>query len=223
MSEAFSPTYISFDMLGTLTDFQLTPTVNRVLQGIIDDPDELVDFANRFRSYREDEVIGPFKLYEQVIRDSWQRACNRFKLQFKKSDVDELLAVIPTWGPHADVVEPLKRLAAKYKLVIFSNTSDALVYQNADKLGVPFHRVFTAEQARAYKPRLRAFEYMIDQCDAKATDFLHVSAHIWYDVIPADAMGIPQVYLQRGFDRIITAPGIRTVDSLDAIADLVGA
>ena len=207
MSEALSPTYISFDMLGTLTDFQLTPTVNRVLQGIIDDPDELVDFANRFRSYREDEVIGPFKLYEQVIRDSWQRACNRFKLQFKKSDVDELLAVIPTWGPHADVVEPLKRLAAKYKLVIFSNTSDALVYQNADKLGVPFHRVFTAEQARA----------------AKATDFLHVSAHIWYDVIPADAMGIPQVYLQRGFDRIITAPGIRTVDSLDAIADLVGA
>jgi 2-haloacid dehalogenase len=217
-------------MLGTLTNFNLTPVVREVLTGLIDDPDELLAFNNAFRSYREDEVIGEFKIYPQVIRDSWQRTCNRFKLQFKQSDVDALLASIPTWGPHEDVVEPLKRLASKAKLVIFSNTSDSLVFHNADKLGVPFHRVFTAEQAQAYKPRLRAFEYMIDQCGGNPDEFLHVSAHIWYDVIPAHAMGLEQVYLQRGFDRVIdykreieTGPKIHYATSLDQVADMIGA
>ncbi len=222
VSSTLSPKFITFDMLGTLTDFQLTPAVNAVLDGVVA-PENLTQFSTDFRNYRNDEAIGVYKPYRQVIRDSWQRACNRWRIQFRAADADRLFETIPTWGPHEDVVEPLQRLAAKYPLVIFSNHADAFVYQNVDKLGVEFHRVFTAEQAQAYKPRLRAFEYMLDQLDAEPTDLLHVASHIWFDMIPASAMGIKDlVYIDRGFERQITFPGIITTTPA-GLADLVGA
>lgn len=221
MTETLNPKFITFDMLGTLTHFQLAPIVSSILSGVVDEEDHSL-FRDHFSSYREDEVIGVFKPYPQVIRDSWQRTCNRWRIQFKQSDVDLMLDAIPTWGPHPDVVEPLKRLAAKYPLVIFSNTTDHWVYDNVEKLGVDFYRVFTAEQSQAYKPRLRAFEYMIDQLDAKPTDLLHVSAHIWYDIIPAHAMGIKDLAYIDHDDELIDWPGIRRT-TIAGVADLVGA
>ncbi len=221
MSSTLSPKFITFDMLGTLTSFQLAPIVSSVLDGIIP-PEDHSEFRDHFSSYREDEVIGVYKPYAQVIRDSWQRTCNRWRIQFRQSDVDQMVAAIPTWGPHPDVVEPLKRLAAKYPLVILTNHADDMVYGNVEKLGVEFYRVFTAEQARAYKPRLAAFEYMIDQLDAKPTDLLHVSAHIWYDVIPATAVGIKDIAYIDHDDELIDYPGIRRT-TLAGVADLVGA
>jgi 2-haloacid dehalogenase len=221
MSATLSPKFITFDMLGTLTNFQLAPIVSAVLEGVVPPEDHSL-LRDHYSSYREDEVIGVYKPYPQVIRDSWQRTCNRWRIQFRQSDVDQMVAAIPTWGPHADVVEPLKRLAEKYPLVILTNHSDDLAHQNVEKLGVEFYRVFTAEQAQAYKPRLRAFEYMIDQLDAKPSELLHVSAHIWYDVIPATAMGITEIaYIDHG-DEALDFPGIRRT-TLAGVADLVGA
>lgn len=74
---------------------------------------------------------------------------------------------VPTWGPHPDVPEPLSVLAHRYPLVILSNAADEQIMSNVEKLGAPFHAVFTAEQAQAYKPRFRAFEYMLDQLRAE--------------------------------------------------------
>ena len=39
---------------------------------------------------------------------------------------------------------------------------NAQIMSNVEKLGAPFHAVYTAEQAQAYKPRMKAFEYMFD-------------------------------------------------------------
>ena len=41
---------------------------------------------------------------------------------------------------------------------------------NVDKLGAPFHKVFTAQQAQAYKPRLAAFEFMLDSLNGGPED-----------------------------------------------------
>src|SRR5699024_272679 len=98
-----------------------------------------------------------------------------------------------------------QRLAAKYPLVIYTNHTDSLVMKNVEKLGVDFHRVFTSEQGQAYKPHLRAFQYMLDQLDAKPTDLLHVASHLWHDFFPAQQIGIRDMaYIDRGFDPFIT-------------------
>jgi 2-haloacid dehalogenase len=91
------------------------------------------------------------------------------------------------------------------------------------KLGAPFHAVYTAEQAGVYKPRYQAFEYMLDSLDASPADFLHVSSHTRYDVMPANDLGFENlVLLERGFDPPAPSYGYSKVDSLDELNRLLG-
>lgn len=196
----YRPKYITFDCYGTLTNFQMAEAVRPLIAEVID-PADTDRFIKDFRAYRMDEVLGPFKLYRQVLRDSWQRACNRWRIQFKASDVDAIVEAVGSWGPHADVPGPLSKLADEYPLVILSNAEDAMLQGNVVQLGAPFHRVFTAEQVGAYKPRYAGFEYMLDQLNCERDEILHVTSHIWYDIIPCHELGIRhKVYVNRGYD-----------------------
>jgi 2-haloacid dehalogenase len=52
-----------------------------------------------------------------------------------------------------------------------------------------------------YKPRLRAFEYMLDKLGARPEEIVHVSASPMYDHRSAALMGIDnKVYVDRGFE-----------------------
>lgn len=218
----FKPTYVTFDCYGTLTKFAMNDAVVPMVSDRIAEED-MAAFCRDFRAYRMDEVIGEFKVYPQVLRDSWQRACNRWRIQFRHSDVETILAALESWGPHEDVTEGLNALAAHFPLVIISNAVDGILQSNVEKLGAPFHRVFTAEQARAYKPRYRPFEYMFQQLDADPSEILHVSAHIWYDVIPAHDLGVThQVYVDRGYDPTLTFHDVPTTKDIPGIAGLLG-
>ena len=66
-------------------------------------------------------------------------------------------------------------------------------------LEAPFHAVYTAEDAQAYKPRLQAFEYMFDRLGCNPEDVLHVSSSLRYDLMSAADMGIKNtVFVDRG-------------------------
>jgi 2-haloacid dehalogenase len=218
----FKPKYITFDCYGTLTNFQMNEAVRPLIEGVIP-PERTNEFLRDFRAYRMDEVLGEFKLYPVVLRDSWQRTCNRWRIQFKPSDVDAIIAALGSWGPHPDVPEPLQKLASHYPLVILSNAVDDILAGNVAKLGADFHRVFTAEQARAYKPRYQAFEYMLDQLEVDRSQILHVSSHIWYDVIPAHELGIKhKVYVNRGYDPSTPFYEYAETTDLTGVPDLLG-
>lgn len=225
MNDALSPLqpkFITFDMLGTLTKLEWQPTARLLVANDLSEEDGK-RFGSDFSVYRDAEILGAYKPYPQVVRDSWQRTCNKWKIQFRQSDVDTLLDALGTWGPHPDVVEPLQRLAAKYPLAIYTNHADSLVMRNVEKLGVDFHRVFTAEQGQVYKPQYAAFSYLLDQLDAQPLDLLHVSAHLWFDWLPGQQLGINnQAYIDRGFDPDIV--GVNAwVTTLEGVADRVGA
>jgi 2-haloacid dehalogenase len=94
---------------------------------------------------------------------------------------------------------------------------------NVQKLEVPFHRVYTAQQAKAYKPRLQAFEYMIDQLDAKPEDFLHVSSSMRYDLMSAHDMGIKdKAFVNRGHEPGTPFYGYAEIKDIGGLAALVG-
>ena len=74
--------------------------------------------------------------------------------------------------------------------MILSNASNDQIQSNVDKLGAPFHAVFTAQKAQAYKPRMQAFEYMLDKLGCGPEDILHVSSSLRYDLMTANDLGI---------------------------------
>ncbi len=127
------------------------------------------------------------------------------------------------WGPHPDVPEPLRRVADRIPLVILSNAADAQIQHNVDKLGAPFHAVFTAEQAQSYKPRMRGFEFMLDSLGAKPEEVLHVSSSLRYDLMTAHDLGIrDKAYVNRSYEPSTPYYGYHEMSDLSGLPALVG-
>lgn len=222
MSIVFRPKYISFDCYGTLIFFQMAPMARKLFADRIS-PDDMDQFCKDFSSFRLDEVLGDWKPYYDVVYNSVLRTANRWKVPFRESDVAEIYAAVPTWGPHPDVTEGLARIAEKIPLVILSNAMDAQLVHNVEKLGVPFHRVYTAQQAKAYKPRMRPFEYMIDQLGARPEDFLHVSSSMRYDLMTAHDIGIKdKAFVNRGHEPGTPFYNYAEIPNIGGLAGLVG-
>jgi len=222
MSIIFRPKYISFDCYGTLIFFQMAPMARKLFADRIG-PDNMDQFCKDFSSFRMDEVLGDWQPYYDVVYNSVLRTANRWKVPFRESDVAEIYAAVPTWGPHPDVTEGLARIAGKIPLVILSNAMDAQLVHNVEKLGVPFHRVYTAQQAKAYKPRMRPFEYMIDQLGAKPEDFLHVSSSMRYDLMTAHDIGIKdKAFVNRGHEPGTPFYNYAEIPNIGGLAGLVG-
>ena len=69
------------------------------------------------------------------------------------------------------------------------------------KLGVEFDWVVTAEQARGYKPRLENFEFAFARMDVPRERILHVAQSLFHDHVPAKALGLTTVWIDRRGDR----------------------
>jgi len=222
MSILFKPKYISFDCYGTLTNFQMSPMARKLFADRIE-PSDMDAFCNDFRAFRLDEVLGDWKPYYDVIFESVLRTANRWNIQFRESDVSAIYEAVPTWGPHPDVTAGLAKIAGKIPLVILSNAMDSQIMHNVEKLGVPFYRVFTAQQAKAYKPRLRAFEYMIETLGARPEEFLHVSSSMRYDQMSAHEAGIrDKAFVNRSHEPGFGGYGTTEIKDIGGLPALVG-
>ena len=222
LKNGFKPKYITFDCYGTLTHFQMSALTRRLFADRVP-AERMEDFLDDFEAYRIDEVLGAYKYYPEVIKDALRRACARWRIAYRDADGEAIAADVPNWGPHPDVPEPLAKTAEHYPLVILSNAADSQIQHNVDKLGAPFHAVYTAEQARAYKPRFRAFEYMLEQLGCGPDDILHVSSSLRYDLIPAHDLRIThKVYVNRGYEPSVPYYNYHEIKDLSGLPMLLG-
>lgn len=221
MALDFEPAYITFDCYGTLTHYQLSAVTRELLADRV--PAERMEaFLDDFEAYRGDEVLGPWKPYPDVITSAYRRALDLHGVAYQDGDGEHLVAAVPTWGPHPDVSDGLRRLAERYPLVILSNAVDEQVAQNVEKMGVPFHAVLTSTQAQVYKPRFGAFEYMFDKLGCRPSEILHVSSSLRYDLISASELHIGgRVYVNRGYEPSVPEFGYEEVTTIGDLADLV--
>jgi 2-haloacid dehalogenase len=101
-------------------------------------------------------------------------------------------------------------------LAILSNVDDDLFAATRPQLQVEFDEVITAQQAQAYKPSLKMFELALSRVKAPAHRVLHVGQSIYHDVIPAQALGLATVWVNRPSARA----GVGAVKAAVAIPDL---
>ncbi|MDC6169308.1 haloacid dehalogenase type II [Paucibacter sp. XJ19-41] len=194
----FRPKYITFDCYGTLTRFRMGEMTRDIFADRIK-PEQMDAFIADFSAYRFDEVLGDWQPYEVVLKNAVRRLCKKWGIQYFDHEAQQYYDAVPTWTPHEDVPAGLAKIAKEIPLVILSNASDNQIQKNVALLGAPFHRVYTAQQAQAYKPRLKAFEYMLDSLNANPEDLLHVSSSLRYDLMSADDLGIRnKVFVNRG-------------------------
>jgi 2-haloacid dehalogenase len=222
MTTNLRPKYISFDCYGTLIRFRMADLARELFADRIA-PENMDQFTRDFSAYRLDEVMGDWKPYDQILRNAVQRTCGHWGIEYLNDEGLKFYEAVPSWGPHPDVPDALARLAKEYPLVILSNAMDEQIPHNVQKLGAPFHRVYTAQQAGAYKPRLKPFEYMIDQLGCSPDDILHVSSSLRYDLMSAHDIGIRnKVFVGRGHEPSTPFYNYHEITDLSGLPALVG-
>jgi 2-haloacid dehalogenase len=218
----FRPKYITFDCYGTLTNFQMAEAAHD-LYGEQLKAEQMQQFIKNFAAYRLDEILGDWKPYNEVVHNAVERTCKKNNVTFKAEDARKIYERVPTWGPHPDVPAGLSKVAKEIPLVILSNAMNEQIHHNVEKLGAPFHAVYTAQQAQAYKPRFKAFEYMLDQLNSNPEDILHVSSSFRYDLMSAHDLGIKnKVWVNRGHEPANPYYGYTEIKDISGLAGVVG-
>ena len=219
---ALRPRFITFDCYGTLTRFQMGELAREIYADRIP-PERMETFVTDFTAYRMDEVLGAWKPYVDVLKNAVERTCKKHGIAFVEAEGQRFYDAVPTWGPHSDVPPALALVAKHFPLVGLSNAANEQIQQNVAQYGAPFHAVITAEQVQSYKPRMRGFEYMLDELGARPEELLHVSSSFRYDLMTAHDLGIrDKAWVNRGHEPPNPYYGYREIKDIGGLPGLLG-
>lgn len=218
----FRPKFITFDCHGTMILFDMAGAARDHYSAMLT-PAQMDIFIADFSAYRLDEVLGAWKPYAEIVHNALERTCKRNGIAFDPAVAEDIYNRVPTWGPHADVPAGLAKIAPEIPLVALTNSMNAQIPHNIAKLGAPIAHVFTAESAGAYKPQMKAFEYMLDQLGCGPEDILHVSSSFRYDLMTAHDMGIKnKVWVNRGHEPANPYYGYTEIKDVSELPAVVG-
>lgn len=216
------PKFITFDCYGTLTRFQMADMTRTMFADRIA-ADRMEDFVRDFATYRLDEVLGAWQPYRDVISSALRRTARLWGIAVTDVEAASYYDAVPNWGPHPDVPAGLAKVAPHIPLVILSNAANDQIGHNVAKLGAPFHAVYTAEMAQAYKPRMRAFEYMLDALGTAPEHVLHVSSSYRYDLMTAHDLRFGmRAFVNRRHEPHTPEYGAVEISDIGGLAGLVG-
>ena len=214
--EAFEA--LTFDCYGTLIDWEagLLAGLRTVLDahGVAADDDALLETYAGFEAAAE---AGPYLRYRDVLGVGLRGVCQAYGFVPTEAEAAAFGGSVVDWPAFADSAAALTRLKARYRLGVITNCDDDLFAASNRRLGVTFDWVVTAEQARGYKPRLANFELALERIDVPRARILHVAQSLFHDHVPAKALGMTTVWIDRRHDR----PGSGATPPADAVPDLV--
>jgi 2-haloacid dehalogenase len=190
------PAYVTFDCYDTLVEFPIDETTRQILGERLGEIDQ-DDFFKAFETIRFQAILGAYRPYHEVLRQSLAQAMSQFGIAYQDEDGAALVAAVSTWGPFPDVPPALEKLRQRCKLAIISNSDDDIIAGNVRRIGVPIDHVITAQQARAYKPSPVIFDYALRTLGCDASDILHVAQGFEYDIMPAHDLGWTRIWINR--------------------------
>jgi 2-haloacid dehalogenase len=189
---------LSFDCYGTLIDWEagILTAVQPVLRrrAITLNDETLLEHYARIESAAQP---GAFRLYREVLRDAMRALGQLCGFAPEESEVNCIVASLPSWHPFADTVTALHQFKRRFRLAIVSNVDDDLFLGTSRQLGVEFDAVVTAQQVRSYKPATRHWEVLLDRLQLPRERVLHVAQSLFHDIAPARQLGFHTVWVNR--------------------------
>jgi 2-haloacid dehalogenase len=191
--------WITFDCYGTLIDWEagiraaLKPVLAR--RGIAWSSRPVLSLYGELEAELESGAYVP---YREVLSGVVAGLGEKLGFRPTSEETRALSESLPHWAPFQDTVPALKALKQKYKLGIISNVDNELFAATEKTLEVTFDLVVTAEEARSYKPSHNNFLIALHRIGTAKREMLHVAQSIYHDVIPTSALGIANVWVNRG-------------------------
>jgi len=217
---------LTFDCYGTLIDWEagILAALRPLVGGAAGDETVLEAFA-RHEAQLE---AGPYLPYREVLAGCLRGVGEALGFEPSEAEQAAFGASVADWPPFPDSPSALARLKERFKLGVITNCDDDLFAASNRRLGVEFDWVITAQQARGYKPRRENFEFALERIDVPRDRILHVAQSLFHDHVPAKALGMTSVWIDRRQGRAgggATPPASAmpdlTMPDLKTFADLV--
>jgi 2-haloacid dehalogenase len=209
---------LTFDCYGTLIDWEsgILSALRQVLapRGLSPGDDELLE---RYAAHEAVAESGPYLRYREVLGRSLQGVCADLGVEPTDRDVVRFSASVGDWPAFPDSVASLARLHGRFKVGVITNCDDDLFALSAQRLGVVFDWVVTAQQVGSYKPDPANFAFAFERIDVPRERILHVAQSLFHDHVPAKALGMTTAWIDRRHDK----PGHGATPAAEAAPDLV--
>ena len=87
-------------------------------------------------------------------------------------------------------------------------------------IGVPFDETVVASEIGSYKPASKHWEVFYERTGADPARHVHVAQSMSHDIVTANALGLPSVWINRRGERYDTAP-TRELPDLVALPEVL--
>ncbi len=193
---------LTFDCYGTLIDWETG--IWQALQPVLAGHGASLAQDETLELYGELEAAaegGEYREYRVVLRQVLAGFGARLGFTPTEAELAAFSQSVQDWPAFPDSARALRALKTKYRLAIISNIDDDLFAFSAQRLQVPFDWVITARQARSYKPSLNNFRVAFERIGVPQSRILHVAQSLYHDIVPAKALGLATVWVNRRHDK----------------------
>ena len=209
---------LTFDCYGTLIDWErgILNAFQLVLSRVDVAPgeDELLAL---YATHEASIEAGEYRTYREVLAASARGVCADLGVEPSDRAIAEFAASVGDWPAFPDTAAALRRLKHRFRLGVLTNCDDDLFAGSNRRLGVYFDWVVTAQEARGYKPRRENFDALFARVEVPRERILHVAQSLFHDHVPAKALGMTTVWIDRRHDK----PGFGATPPAEATPDLV--
>jgi 2-haloacid dehalogenase len=211
--------WATFDCYGTLVDWNT---------GIADELGRLLGGSQRERllsRYHEIEPRvqseHPTWSYRDVMAAVLSQLSAELGVPLPDAESDALGRSLPGWPVFGEVPDALAEAHARgWKLMALSNTDRDFIDASITAIGVPFEGAVVASEIGSYKPGHRHWQAFYELTDADRDRHVHVAQSYFHDIVPANELGIPNVWINRLGEAGDLAP-TRELPDLSGLADVL--
>jgi 2-haloacid dehalogenase len=206
--------WATFDCYGTLIDWNGGIRAELARLWPDQDADELLRRYHELEP--EVEHAEPGLSYREVM----QRVLARLG-KVPLGEDDALGRSLPGWRTFPEVREALERARDHgWRLAILSNTDRDFIEASKETIGVPFDETVVASEIGSYKPARKHWEEFSARTGADPARHVHVAQSMFHDIVVANELGLPSVWINRLGERHDTAP-TRELPDLVALPEVL--
>jgi 2-haloacid dehalogenase len=184
--------WLTFDCYGTLVDWRTG--IARAIEAVAPGQSErLLPLYYRHEVQVQAEGFLP---YREVLQEALLRAATEAGVSLSPGSERILPDTLPDWPVFPDVGPALGKLREEgWQLAILSNTDPDLFAGTRQRLPVPIDALVTAQDVGSYKPAKAHFLRFRESYQPAVQ--LHVAQSWFHDVVPANQLGIPAIWINR--------------------------
>jgi 2-haloacid dehalogenase len=164
------------------------------------DPEIEAKLAAYHELERELERDGSLT-YREVMAEVMRR------LGAPEGEEGGLAGSLPGWQPFPEVRDALEEIRRRgWRLAILSNSDLDLIEASKALLGVPFDETVVASEIHSYKPAFLHWLEFQARTRADRRSHVHIGASAYHDIVPANRLRIPNVWINRLDEHPLTSP-----------------